>query len=188
MSVAGRTVWNWREQTAAAVARARSDPARLRRRGLLTGLALAIAGTVLNKGLGHELAGRLVAIMGAAHALLALGRPHWLGWLQTRLLRFGELVGRALAWLLLGGLWLAVFVPGGLVLRLQGRDPLHRAPLAAGRTAWIPRRLVPGAASCERQFLSEDRAARHSQRPVGALPEPSLLAELADRGGGGDTA
>jgi len=56
---------------------------------------------------------------------------------------------------------------------------LHRAPLASGLTAWIPRRAAATAESCARQFLVEDRRARSLARPVGALPAPELLRDLA---------
>lgn len=188
MSQAGRAIWDWREQLAAAQDLPRLARAKLRRRGLATGLVLAVVGTALNKGLGQATAGLVLLGLGLAHALLALSRPQWLGVWQRFWQRFGELVGRALAWLLLGSLWLVVFVPGGLLLRLQRRDPLHRAPLAEGLSAWIPRRQAADAASCARQFLDEDRQARALQRPVGTLPDPALLADLEDSGRGGHRA
>jgi len=144
-------------------------------------------GSVLNLGLGHQFAGRLLVVIGALQVVLALGRPLWLGVVEDRLLRFGDLVGRALAWLLLGPLWLLVFVPGGLLLRLRGRDPLHRAPLPEDLTAWIPKREAATAESSRRQFLNEDPQARALARPVGSLPDPDLLTGLEDpdRGGHG---
>jgi hypothetical protein len=63
-----------------------------------------------------------------------------------------------------------VMVPAALFLRLRGRDPLHRAPLPAGLTAWIPRRHGATRESLQRQFLTEDREARALQRPEGARP------------------
>jgi hypothetical protein len=178
MSHASREIWNWRAQAAAEVARPERERARLRRRGLVQGLVIVIVGTLLNRGLGHELAGRILVVIGALQGFLGLVRPLWLGAMHRQLLRFGELVGRALAWLLLGPLWLLVFVPGSIVLRLQRRDPLHRAPLDAGLTAWIPRRRPATAASCERQFLDEDREARALARPEGSLPPAAWLDEL----------
>ena len=50
-----------------------------RRPGLLLGLGLALAGTVLNKVLGHELMGRVLVILGALLALAAHARPDLLG-------------------------------------------------------------------------------------------------------------
>jgi len=50
----------------------------LRQRGLLLGLALALAGTVVNKALGRALLGRELVILGAGVALAAVWRPRWL--------------------------------------------------------------------------------------------------------------
>lgn len=188
MSLASREIWNWRAAITANQERPQRETARLRRRGLLQGLVIVAVGTALNRGFGHELAGRLLVVIGALQTLLAVVRPLWLGAVERRLRRFGELVARVLAWLLLGPLWLLVFVPAGLVLRWQGRDPLHRGPLPPGVTAWIPRRRAPAAESCARQFLDEDREARALRRPVGTLPEPSLLAALDADHHGGDPA
>ena len=188
MSQASREIWNWRAAITAGQERPLRALARLRRRGLLRGLVIVAVGTALNRGLGHEFAGRLLVGIGALQTLLAIVRPLWLGAVEQRLRGFGEVVARALAWLLLGPLWLVVFVPVGLVLRLQRRDPLHREPLAAGLTAWIPRRLSSTPESCARQFLHEDRVARALRRPVGSLPDPSLLVALPPGNRGGDPA
>jgi hypothetical protein len=58
----------------------RQDPSanRLRRRGLLAGLGVVVLGTILNKGLGHELTGRVLVLLGAFMALVAQCRPQWL--------------------------------------------------------------------------------------------------------------
>jgi hypothetical protein len=185
MSHASRQIWNWRAAREAEAARPQREARRLRRRGLVQGLIVVGLGSVLNLGLGHQLAGRLLVVIGALQVVLALGRPLWLGVVEDRLLRFGDLVGRALAWLLLGPLWLLVFVPGGLLLRLRGRDPLHRAPLPADLTAWIPRREVSSAESSRRQYLNEDPEAKALARPVGALPDPALHTQFEDHDRGG---
>ncbi len=181
MSTASRQVWNWRDDTP--TRRREAAVARLRRTGLVGGVVALVAGTVLNLVLGHVIVGRLLVTLGALQTMAALWRPHLLAsplrWLQ----RFGQLVGAGLAWLLLTPLWLLVFVPVGWWLRLRRRDPLHRAPLAAGLTAWIPRRRSSDAASAARQFQDEDREARELERPECALPAPELLAEVDDAGG-----
>jgi len=60
---------------------------------------------------------------------------------------------------------------------------LHRAPLAEGLTAWVPRRHASTAESSERQFIQEDRQARGMARPVSSRPDESILAELDEPGG-----
>jgi hypothetical protein len=170
MSTASRQVWNWREDGAA---RREAALASLRRRGLVQGLAMLAVGTALNKLLDHHTAGRVVVVLGAVQAAVAMWRTAWLEPVQRLLARAGEAAGRGLAWLLLAPLWLVVFVPAGLWLRLRGRDPLHRAPLAPGLTAWIPRRSASTSESARRLFMDEDREARALERPVGARPDPS---------------
>jgi hypothetical protein len=170
VSTAGRQVWNWREDAPAA--RRARRLAVLRRRGLVQGLVAAGVGTVLNLVLGHVWLGRVIVLVGAVQTLVALHRPALLEPVFRLLLRLGHAVGRGLAWLLLAPLWLLVFVPTGAWLRWRRRDPLHRAPLAPDRTAWIPRRQQPGPDDAIRQFLQEDREARALVRPVGSLPDP----------------
>ena len=168
MSLASRQIWNWRDDTPER--RCALQTARLRRHGLVQGLVVLAVGSVFNLVLGQVLLGRVLVIVGAIQTLVALGRPLWLERPRRLLAGFGLVVGRALAWLLLTPLWLLVFVPAAAWLRLRGHDPLHRAPLDAGLTAWIPRRRQPTAAAAERQFLDEDREARSLRRPVGTLP------------------
>ena len=174
MSTASRQVWNWREDTPE---RRREElAARLRHRGLVGGLVALAVGTLLNKVFGHAILGRVIVLLGAFQALVALWRPLLLAGPLRWLVRFGEAVGTGLSWLLLTLLWSLVFVPAGVVLRLRRRDPLHRARLAPGLTAWIPRRRQPEAESFARQFLVEDPGAHDLDRPESTLPDPGLVA------------
>ena len=180
MSSASRQVWNWRDETPTDARRRHA--VRLRRRGLVAGAVALILGTILNKVLGHVLMGRVLVVLGALQIMTALWRPLLLDRPARWLARFGAVVGTGLSWLLLTPLWLAVFVPAGWWLRLRGQDPLQRAPLAAGLTAWIPRRHATDAASLARQFLDEDDEARELDRPDGTLPAPEILAEIEPAG------
>ncbi|HOX25397.1 MAG TPA: hypothetical protein PLL30_12505 [Candidatus Krumholzibacteria bacterium] len=56
----------------------RQDDARWRHRGVLIGVLIAAAGTVVNKALGLEPAGRAIVLVGGTLALIALWRPAWL--------------------------------------------------------------------------------------------------------------
>ena len=67
---------------------------------------------------------------------------------------------------------LHIFLPGGMALRLWGRDPLHRHYRPVGLSYWIPRRQQPQPQQYGRQFLVEDRAARAELRPL-AKDEPA---------------
>jgi hypothetical protein len=173
---ASRTVWDWRVRDSE---RERERLAlRLKRDGVIQGLLVLGLGMLVKNVLGHRLRGNVLVVLGAMQGLVATWRPLWLhpvrragGWL-------GRAVGAALAWLLLVPFFLLIMVPGGLWLRLRGRDPLHRAPLAPGLTAWIARNHASTPASLSRQFLEEDRDALAVARPEGALPDPALLAEM----------
>jgi hypothetical protein len=171
---ASRIVWDWRTR----------DPQRererahlrLKREGLLQGLVVLAVGFVVKNVLGHRVLGDVLVILGALQGMIATWRPHWLGPVRRVGLAFGRLVGGALTWLLLVPFFALVMVPVALVMRLRGRDPLHRRPLTAGLTAWIPRRQAPTRESLQRQFLLEDREARALQRPDGARPEDAEVA------------
>ena len=170
MSTASRQIWNWRDEGAGQHER---RAASLRRRGVAQGLVMLAVGTLLNKGLGHAAAGRVIVALGAVQTMAALWRPALLAPVQRLLARTGVVAGRILSWLLLTPLWLLVFVPAGLWLRVTGRDPLHRGGLDGQWTAWIPRRVPSTAASARRTFLDEDPDAHAVRRPVGAVPEPA---------------
>ncbi|MBM4129941.1 hypothetical protein FJ250_02785 [bacterium] len=159
----GSVVWNWRDDRGAK-ARARIE-ARARRRGLIqAGVVLAVA-AAFRFLLHRKLPADVLFVAGVLLLLAALWRPL----LLQPLHRFGQAAGKAagvgLAWLLLVPFYFACVVPGGLILRLRGSDPLARKPLPAGLTGWIPRRLEPAATALTRQFLDEDRKARRLERP-----------------------
>jgi hypothetical protein len=158
-------VWNWREEEAAAadggplpVAAAERRP--LRRRSLIQALVAGLAGAVLVGLFGHRIAAFVVWGIGAAILVLGLAAPQ----LYRGVERWGQSLGRAvgslLTALLLAPLFYLVFFPAAVLLRLRRHDPLHRAPLPAGRTGWLPRRQPPTPESYARQFLREDRGAR----------------------------
>lgn len=167
-ATAGRVVWDWRERDPERE-RARAAQ-RLKRDGVIQGLAVIAIGFAVKNLLGHRTLGDVLVVLGALQGLVATWRPHWLGPVR----RFGLLLGRGagalLTWLLLVPFFWVVMVPVALVLRWRGRDPLHRRPLAPGLTAWIPRRHQPAPEHMHRQFLDEDREARAMARPAGTLP------------------
>jgi hypothetical protein len=84
--------------------------------------------------------------------------------------RFGKflakIIGLILTWGLLTPLWILVFIPAGLVLKIQGRDPLHRKLEDKKFSYWICRRSQPEAENYHRQFLVEDKEARAEKREV----------------------
>ena len=60
-------------------------------------------------------------------------------------------IGLAVNWLALTLLWYGVFTPIGLVFRLRGRDPLHRAIERGRASYWIQR----GKPSPPRRYLRQ---------------------------------
>jgi len=160
-------VWNWREHEASP----RADSSvrnHLRRKAVIQALVMGVIGAILLGLFGHRIVAFVVWGLAAVILILGLAAPP----VYRHVDRFGQLIGRAVGGLLttvlLTPFYYLVFFPGALLLRLQGRDPLHRPPLEPGRTGWIPRRQAPTPESYARQFLREDREARVLHRPVGA--------------------
>jgi hypothetical protein len=155
------TVWNWRDPAS------RSTETPAWRRGLLqVGVLLTVA-AVFRFGLGHQLPAMIATGLAVIVLISSIAIPpvfrgieafgHWLG----------QVVGGALTYVFLVPVWLLMFLPGGIILRMQGRDPLHRKFRDQGMSYWIPRRKRPDTETYERQFLVEDREARELLRPVG---------------------
>ncbi len=69
---------------------------------------------------------------------LAVAAPRLFAPVQAALDRFGRAVAAVLTVLILGLLFLVVFVPGRLVLAMLRRDPLHRRPDPARASYWEP--------------------------------------------------
>ncbi len=176
---ASRVVWDWRARDPE---RERERVAlRLKREGLLQGLVVLLLGLAVKNVLGHRTLGDVLVVLGAVQGMVATWRPLWLRPVRRCGRGLGRAVGGGLTWLLLVPFFLLVMAPVALVLRLRGRDPLHRQPLPAGLTAWIPRRHAATRESLQRQFLVEDREARALARPEGAQPDPALLDDLEVR-------
>jgi hypothetical protein len=83
---------------------------------------------------------------------LALLAPQVYAPIQTVLTRLGRAVATAVAWLLLGLIFLTVFIPGRLLLALRHRDPLQRHPDPARTTYWEPIPPVTSPDRFERQY------------------------------------
>jgi len=69
---------------------------------------------------------------------LALLAPRTYAPIQTALTRLGRAIAVTLTWFLLGLVFLAIFIPGRLLLALRRRDPLQRRPDPARTTYWEP--------------------------------------------------
>jgi len=157
--------WDWLAAPGDAPGTGRSA---LGRAALVQAGVTAAVAAVLRFGFGHH-AFPLV-LWGLAVLVLVLGlflprayRPvHAFG------RALGRLVGRVLLYVLLVPFFFVFFTPVAILLRLQGRDPLHRAFREARFSYWIPRAPKPRGENITRQFLREDREARGALREVGA--------------------
>jgi hypothetical protein len=128
---------------------------------------MGVIGFVLFQWIGHPTFARI--IWGLAGLILVLGLVAPPAYRPVH--RFGQWLGRAvgalLTWVLLVPFYFLVFTPGALLLRLQGRDPMHRRLRDSKYTCWIRRTRPAQADTYRRQFLLEDREARGALRPVG---------------------
>jgi hypothetical protein len=66
-------------------------------------------------------------VIAATLWLLALIQPLWLRSIYRAWMRFGLLASRVMTPLVLGIVFFVMISPMGLVRRLMGRDPMHRA-------------------------------------------------------------
>ena len=75
----------------------------------------------------------------ALMALVTLTRETWLTPLNRAWMKLGELLGRVVSPIVLGVVFYGVFTPVALVMRLAGRDAMHRAWDRDAFTYWVPR-------------------------------------------------
>ena len=117
--------------------------------GLVVGLAFLVIGIAP---LRHGRPVRLWSlILSGVLLLLALIRPALLRSLNRVWMRFGRLLGRITNPVLTALLFLLVFTPAAIILRLLGKDPLRRALDPRADTYWEPR----GPSSIESSMANE---------------------------------
>ena len=146
---ASALIWPWHT----AVAPSRSHRVSPRITGLLQALVAAAAGAGLNHYGWRELAtgAWLLAALVAAAALVS---PTGLYLALTRLFTAtGRLVGRALGWILLPGLFFLVFAPFRFLFRRGRRDSMKRYFEPDAESYWSRRAPAPAAKNIhERQY------------------------------------
>jgi len=165
------TVWNWRDSSGRSTGK--TEGASLRRQAVIQVIVMGAIGFVLYRWIGHETFAKVVWGLAAVILVLGLVAPRAYRPVHRFGLWLGKIIGALLTYVLLIPLYFLVFLPGALVLRLQGRDPMHRRARDRAYTCWIPRRRPAERETYSRQFLLEDKAARVELRPVGAGIEPS---------------
>ncbi len=75
--------------------------------------------------------------------VVALARPSLLKWPNYWWFRFGMLLGRVVAPIVMGAVYILTILPLGLVMRVIGRDALHRKYDENASTYWIERTDAP---------------------------------------------
>ena len=127
----------------------RLTPAEGRKFGLTLGVAFAFLAAVL-WWRGHD---NLAAVAGGLGLLLFVAGlliPQRLGPVQRGWLRFGHMLSRITTPLVMGMLYLLVFTPIGVVMRIAGRNALTRR--AENNSYWVKRPAARGKAAMQRQF------------------------------------
>ena len=164
-----QATWDWRSSTESGSDNAAAG---LRRGAVLQALVMGLVGGALFFGLHHHLFARVVWALAGFILILGLSFPraylpiHRFGrWL-------GKVVGNALTYLLLVPFFYLFFTPVALILRMQGRDPLHRKFRDPQWTYWVGRSSKARDENIDKQFLREDREARAHLHPVGTARGP----------------
>jgi len=86
-----------------------------------------------------KLAGVLLAVA-IVLVLLAMLSPRWLALPNRGWFKLGMLLNAVVSPVVLGAMFVLMFVPVAIVMRIVGRDPLHRRFDAAALTYWVDRR------------------------------------------------
>src|SRR5215471_3092476 len=86
----------------------------------------------------HSLAGVLL-VLAALLVAVALLSPRWLALPNRAWFKLGMLLNAVVSPIVLGAMFMLIFVPVAIVMRIAGRDPLHRRFDAANATYWIER-------------------------------------------------
>jgi hypothetical protein len=164
-----RATWNWRSPSEGDESGGLEG---LRRQALTQFVVMVLVAAFLYFVLDHTLFVPFILALAAVVLVLGMALPrayrpiHRFGrWL-------GQVVGKGLAYLLLVPFFYLFFMPVALLLRLQGRDPLHRSFRETNWTYWIRRAPKDRDENIDRQFMREDKAARGALRAVGATDSP----------------
>ncbi len=159
-----QATWNWQSRVDAVP----DGPAGgLRRSALVQALVMGLIAAFLFFGLHHHLLARIIWALAGLVLILGLAFPGAYRHIHSFGQWLGRVVGKGLSYLLLVPFFFLFFTPVALILRLQGRDPLHRRFRDPQWTYWIARSPKVPAENIDKQFLREAREARKELRPVG---------------------
>lgn len=167
-----QVTWDWRSYTASDSAAAATAAAGLRRGAVIQALVMGLVGGMLYFGLHHLLFARVVWALAGLVLILGLAFPPAYSPIHSFGRRLAKVVGNALTYLLLVPFFYLFFTPVALILRVQGRDPLHRKFRDPQWTYWVGRSSKERDENIDKQFLREDKEARGHLHPVGTLRGP----------------
>lgn len=106
---------------------------------IVGGIMLAIAGLSYFVG-GHSgLLVKVFAILGVPLVGLGLLRPQTLTVPNRLWMKLGYIMGLIMTPVVMGLLYVLTFIPIGLIMRMNGHDPLRRKKRPLGETYWIMR-------------------------------------------------
>jgi hypothetical protein len=114
------------------------EPPSSTRRGVLTRAATAAVVAGVMVALGHRTAAMVLVAVFTAVSVVSWLVPAVARAIERFLLRFQHLAGRVLTVVLLTAVYLVVFVPAALVLRLLRRDPLALGSRTGDASFWRP--------------------------------------------------
>ena len=155
--------WDWRAPAGPAPG---SGRAALRRAASIQAGVTTAVGAVLRFGFGHHLFPLILWGIAAVVLVLGLFLPRAYRPVHSFGRGLGRFVGKVLMYVLLVPFYYLFFTPVAVLLRLRGRDPLHRGFRDPRHTYWIARGPKERGDNARRQFLREDREARDALRDV----------------------
>lgn len=99
-------------------------------------------------------AGTATAIVAISAVVLVVGslKPTWLRWVYVVWMAAVFPIGFVVSHVLMAAVFYLVVTPIGLIMRIMGRDPMHRKFDPEARTYWQPRKPPQGNRSYFRQF------------------------------------
>jgi hypothetical protein len=122
------------------------------RRALVAAVLAAVAGMAMLFMFGSRIPGAVALAMAAVTAVSGFAAPRVFLAMEKFNMLAVRAIGVALTWVLLTGLYWIYFVPGRLVVRALGKDPLTRKFRDNRRTYWEPCERSRGRDSYRRQY------------------------------------
>jgi Saxitoxin biosynthesis operon protein SxtJ len=98
---------------------------------------------------GHAGLASILALLALTIGPLGLARPEWMRWIYVGWMILAFPIGWMISQVMLTVMFYGLFVPIGLIFRLLGRDPLHRARRPELKSYWVPK---PAPADLHRYF------------------------------------